>query len=167
MKRKILIIVSWTLVLVWMGVIYSLSNMNGEESTNKSEKTINLVIKKAVEATNDIGITNKNLESKKLNKISKNLDFPLRKLMHVTEYFILTLLLINAFYQSGLKDKKMFIYSLTISILYACSDEIHQAFADRTSSFIDVLIDTCGSLFAVFIIKIIKKFKKKYISKAY
>jgi len=162
MKRKIIIIISWLLVLAWMGVIYYLSDMNGIESTNKSEKTINLVIKKTIEKTNEVGITNKNPNSSKVSEISEDLDYPLRKIMHAFVYFILTLFLINAFYQSGIKDKKMFIYSILICFLYACSDEFHQSFSGRTSSFIDVLIDSFGGTLAILIVLISKKNKKKY-----
>ena len=165
MKRKLIIIISWLLVLGWMGVIFFLSDMSGTESTRRSEKTINSVIKKTLEATNEVGITKTNPDSKKVKKVSEELDYPMRKLMHASVYFILTLLLINAFYQSGVRGKKIFIYSIIFCFLYACSDEFHQSFTQRTPSFLDVIIDTCGGTIAIFLILIIKKIKLKQLKK--
>ena len=159
MKKIIIIIFSWLLVLIWMGVIYYFSNMTGSESTGKSIKTIETTIKKTVETTNEIGITNKNPDSKKVKEIAKDLNFPMRKIVHVFEYFILTLLLINALYQSGLRDKKLLIISFAIAFTYACSDEFHQSFTERTSSIIDVIIDMVGIITSILLIKIVKKIK--------
>lgn len=74
--------------------------------------------------------------------------------MHFTEYFILILLLYNAFCKSGRKNRKMLFPCLLICFMYVCTDECHQLFRERTSSFMDVLIDTSGGLIAVLIIKI-------------
>ena len=142
-----------------MGLIYYLSDMTGIESTAKSEGTINTVIKKTIDTTNEVGLTKKNPNSPKVKKLSEFLDYPLRKLMHMSEYFILTLLVINALYRSGVK-RKIFIYALIFSFAYACTDEFHQLFRERTSSILDVLIDTIGSLLAILLIKKIIKVKK-------
>jgi len=162
MKKKIIIFISWFLVILWMGLIYYLSDMNGVESTSKSEKAISTVIEKTVEVTNEVGITNKNPKSSKISKLSEFLDYPARKLMHASVYFVLTILVFNAFFQSDIK-KRIFIYSILFAFLYACTDEYHQAFSGRTSSFIDVLIDTFGSLIAILMIKIIIRLKHKKI----
>jgi len=161
MKRKIIIVISWILVFTWMGVIFYFSSMNGEESKNMSVKTIETTIKKTVEKTNEVGITNKNPDSKKIEQVAEKANFPIRKTMHAFEYFILTLLLINALYQSGLKGNKIFILALTACFLYACTDEFHQSFTSRTPSFIDVLIDTFGGIISIILIKLIIKIKSR------
>jgi len=75
----------------------------------------------------------------------------LRKLAHVTEYFILGLLLFRAF-RSDSADVKTWgwaFYSLLAVILFAAGDEFHQSFeATRTASIIDVGIDTLGGFLA-------------------
>ena len=161
MKKIIIITISWILVLAWMGLIFYLSNMNGEESTSKSTKVVETTIKKTVETTNDLGITNKKVEPKKVEKKAQELNFTARKSMHVFEYFVLTLLLINALYQSGVRGKKVFLIALIISIIYACTDEYHQYFRERTSSYIDILIDTSGALLSIILLSIIIKIKKR------
>ena len=75
------------------------------------------------------------------------LDFPLRKVAHFTVYAILARLLARAFIGSTFWSwKKIFVWSLVVSALYACTDEYHQGFVNgRHPSVRDVLIDTAGS----------------------
>lgn len=73
--------------------------------------------------------------------------FYLLKSFHVIEYTILSLLSYNAF--------RKFKFSLTVSYLYAVSDEIHQFFVPgRSSRFTDTLIDLAGILIGYVLIKI-------------
>lgn len=147
--------ISWFLVFLWMILIFTLSNMTGEVSTKASVGGIEKTITVIADTTNKMNITKKdNDQPKRIKKISKKLNYPVRKYMHVTEYLILTLLLYNAFCKSGIKNRKTLFLCLLICFLYACTDEFHQLFRERTSSFIDVLIDTSGGLIAVLIIKL-------------
>lgn len=81
-------------------------------------------------------------------------DFFLRKLAHITEYFIFTFLLYRAFSGSfRMHPLKLFIYPAALALLYAVSDEIHQYFVmGRCCSARDVLIDSIGIIcFLIFI----------------
>ena len=82
-------------------------------------------------------------------------DTILRKASHITEYFILTLLLYRAFKGSfNLSSFYLTFWSLGLSFLYAVSDEIHQAFVPtRNPSPNDVFIDTIGIIAFFFLIK--------------
>lgn len=72
-------------------------------------------------------------------------DFILRKLAHIFEYAVLTFLLIKALNQHQLSAKKVLIFSISLAILYAFSDEYHQSFIlERTGVFHDVAIDSIG-----------------------
>ena len=75
----------------------------------------------------------------------------LRKLAHVTEYFISGLLLFRAF-RNGSNKRREWIWafsSLLIIIIIAASDEIHQSFiSTRTASFVDVGVDIMGGFLA-------------------
>jgi VanZ family protein len=75
----------------------------------------------------------------------------IRKLGHVTEYFILGILLFRAFRSSWGKRGSLrwaFLSSLIIA-LYAATDEFHQSFVySRTASLLDVGIDTSAGLLA-------------------
>ncbi len=81
-------------------------------------------------------------------------DFFLRKIAHITEYFILTFLLYRAFKGSfNISVFGLFMYPVAFSLLYAISDEIHQYFIlGRCCSAKDVLIDSIGIIgFYIFI----------------
>jgi VanZ family protein len=75
----------------------------------------------------------------------------LRKLGHVSEFFILGILLFRAF-RGGSKEVRNLrwaVSSLLVVVLYAASDEFHQSFVTtRTASLFDVGIDTFGGILA-------------------
>ncbi|MEA2113131.1 MAG: VanZ family protein [Patescibacteria group bacterium] len=72
-------------------------------------------------------------------------DFVLRKLAHISEYFVLTFLLISALKQHCPSKRKIIIISFLLAFLYACSDEYHQTFIiAREGAAGDVLIDSVG-----------------------
>jgi VanZ family protein len=133
MKRKYL---RWILVIVWMGVIFTFSSQSGESSNENNRFVVYLF--------NLIGLD--------LDKMLRGLsDFIIRKAAHVTEYFILYLLL----YRALIKDynkRKALLLALLSTFLYACSDELHQAFVpERGPSFRDVLVDTAGGVLGMVI----------------
>ena len=79
-------------------------------------------------------------------------DFVLRKIAHVSEYFILTLLLIRALYSRQAKTgdfNKMVLLAVFLSIFYATTDEFHQSFVlGRNPALKDVCFDAAGALLA-------------------
>lgn len=145
MTKKIIKI---ALVVLWMGVIFSFSSDNSDKSTSKSDGII-INIYKAFHK----GEISKNEKEKIINRYV----FPVRKIAHFTEYFILGLLLISLINEYKKLELKYLILAIFICILYAVSDEIHQLFIDgRTAKIIDVIIDTSGSVTAIFIYNHIK-----------
>jgi VanZ family protein len=82
-------------------------------------------------------------------------DFILRKIAHMTEYFILAALFYRAFKGSfKLSNFNLIFWPLFLSFLYAASDEIHQSFVPtRSAAVTDVLIDTLGIIAFYFFIK--------------
>ncbi len=139
-----------------------MSSMDTNESNDKSKKTINEIIEKSVETTNNWGITDKHPSNNKMKQVIEKLNKPLRKVAHASEYLILTILLIVALTNSGVKGKTVFIIALIICFLYACTDEYHQTFVNgRTGQFTDTLIDTFGGFIGCLGIVIKNKIKKK------
>jgi VanZ family protein len=73
-----------------------------------------------------------------------------RKTGHLTEYFILSLLLFRAI-RAGRKGMRLGWALAAIGVVfgYAALDEFHQSFVPgRTPAFSDVIIDTCGGIVA-------------------
>lgn len=135
------------MALIWMIVIFGFSNMNTIESNGKSKGVIYSVVKCSIDITNRVNITNIDSNINAI-KITNKVNAPLRKVAHATVYFILGIILINAF--KYFNSNRIYLYSLIICFLYACTDEFHQSFVSgRTSSYKDVLIDTLGCIIGI------------------
>lgn len=81
--------------------------------------------------------------------LSLTWDVILRKIAHATEFAILTFLLLRAF---GRPMPLRMVFALALGVLYAASDEIHQAFVPgREPAGLDVLIDAVGAFAGVLI----------------
>lgn len=130
-------IVKILLLILWMIVIFILSNQNGSESTSLSEGFTNITI------CNFINNCNPEVYS-----------FIVRKLAHFTLYFILGIFSIINFKN----DKNGLINALIICIIYAFFDEIHQMFINNRSGEVrDIIIDSISSLSSILLIYKIRK----------
>ncbi len=88
----------------------------------------------------------------------------IRKAAHVTEYFVLGLILIRAFCDARVRAWKLRWSAAAVTILafYAMSDEFHQSFVStRTASIIDVGIDTIGGIISQVFIALFYYLDKK------
>lgn len=149
-KERIKIIISWQLVIIWLIIIFMFSNMDTIKSNDTSKGIINSVVDITIENSHSIGIIEEIPTSEEKQIIVNNLNLPLRKIMHFTEYLILSLLLLNTLTKTNIKNK--YFITIIICFLYAITDEYHQTFIDgRTGQFIDVLIDTAGSILGLII----------------
>ncbi len=145
-KNKILSII---LLVLWLSLIFFFSNQNGELSSNSSSLVVNIV-------NSFLKLFNPKIDI----SIYPITVFIIRKLAHMFLYFILYLLTYYLMYQFNLK--KRFILSLLFCIFYAITDEVHQLFInERSGQIIDVIIDTLGSIIAIFFLKVITFFKRK------
>ena len=134
MKKVINII----LIILWMGLIFVLSNDTAEASSKKSDGLI-------VRCVQDI--IKRDLSTKEKEKVLKYLVKPVRKSAHFFLYFVLGILIINLFKSFELFNYKTILLAILLCFLYACSDEIHQLFIKgRSCEVRDILIDTIGSL---------------------
>ena len=110
-----------------------------------------------------------NMVSTAWNSILPNTKFDedyvhllIRKGAHFSVYLILGILTSNALCISDVPLKKQILYALTISILYAASDEFHQSFVPgRGPSIIDVGVDTGGAIVGIFIYQGIRRLINK------
>ena len=93
-----------------------------------------------------------------MNSFVEKLNMPLRKCIHASVYFVLSILIFNCLKITKIKNWKISVSSVILSFAYACTDEIHQIFVSgRTGQWIDVLIDTFGAILGVIVINIIFK----------
>lgn len=139
MKRKYF---KWALVIIWAAVIFIFSSQTGDISDNNNKFIVGLF--------KVIGI---NLDS----YFGDVIHFIIRKLAHFLEYFILYYLVYGALVED-INHKPALAASLAFVFIYACSDEIHQAFVPgRGPAVRDVLVDTGGGLICM----LLKSFWRK------
>ena len=142
-------IISVILVVVWMSVIFSFSNQQGEGSGNTSRKVCEVII-------SIVDISDQYTEMEK-EQIIKILEPVIRKEAHYTIYLIGGILIANSVYQFYNKEQKMILISTIIGVLYAISDEVHQlAVAGRSGRIIDVIIDSLGIMTGIMLFLVIK-----------
>lgn len=150
MKKKIKIIISWLLVILWMFVIFMFSNMPGEESDSKSKGTINTVVEVVVAIADKLEIIDEKPTSFTIEQFVEKINIPLRKFMHAFIYLVLGVLVFNALKVSNVENKKIVLIAFLICFIYACTDEYHQTLiAKRSGELRDVLIDTTGSIIGI------------------
>ena len=143
MKNKRLII-SWSLLIGWMLLIFFMSNQPADISTKQSDLVIKL-----------FSIINIDLNT----HLGELASFLVRKSAHFMEYFILYCFSI-AVCKHYVPIKKARIYCLFIVLGYAISDEIHQYFIPgREMAIRDVAIDFLGGVLGFMVNWIIYKIK--------
>ncbi len=85
-------------------------------------------------------------------------DFFLRKLVHISEYAVLTLLLCRALKGHQLTKKRILVLAIVLAVLYALADEYHQTFiSGRVGALSDVLIDSLGVFLVVYFVSLKRK----------
>lgn len=152
MIRKIIKLI---IVILCMVIIFSFSTDTGAESNKKSDGVIISICKTFIK--HDLSTKEK---EKYINKYVKLV----RKSAHFLIYLILGISIISLIKEYQIINSKALLIAITISFLYACSDEIHQLFVNgRTGKIIDVLIDTLGSIVGVYLYYYIYKFRRKKV----
>lgn len=126
---------AWLLCAIWMGVIFVMSAMPGDTSSQQSGRIVQLLMKLIALLFGEGAAQGLDMQ---------RVSFLVRKLAHMTEYAILFILYRHALALSG--ARRPGLTALVMSAAYACTDEIHQGFVDdRMPSAVDVMIDTAGA----------------------
>ena len=145
MKKKYMI--CFIILFVWLGFIFIMSNTSSSESTRQTKSLINNI----VNTTNKINI----IDNIDINTATKKLFTPIRKIAHITEFFILSIIVIILLKNKIIDYNKLLLISMSICFIFACIDEYHQTFIPgRSGQFSDVLIDMIGVIFACILFRI-------------
>lgn len=144
-------ILSFTVMLVWMMVISGFSAQSGEESSGVSR-----AVSECVADVYRIEIQ-PDMTEEEVSLLADKIELPVRKLAHMTEYAILSLLAYLTMFCFGLNRYRN-AAAVGFCMIYALLDEAHQLFVPgRSGQLTDACIDTAGALFAMFIVFCIKK----------
>lgn len=135
-----------------MVLIFKFSSSNGEDSTKQSMGLIGKTIGVIAE------IINPDITEEEKLVLYEKYHVPVRKLAHISEYFILCLLVCMFLCTYNISYKKIIVYSFIFCFLYACSDEVHQLYVPgRSGNIKDVFIDSIGISFVL----VVYYFKKR------
>ena len=140
---------SFTLLFIWMGVIFLFSSEGHDASSSRSDAVIHL-IPHASHWSHEL------------------LTFITRKLAHSFNYFILGILMLNVVRDFVSQARRQVILSGLCVMLYAVSDEIHQIFVPgRGPLVMDVLIDSVAGVLGIALFYGLMKFiARRRIAKA-
>ena len=132
-SKTIIIFISWSLVLLWMGVIYGLSAQVATESNALSHGVTEVVVE-----TIEKVVPSASLDVDTLNHF-------VRKNAHFLAYLLLGMLVSHALARNGLHGRENAKHTLMICVLYAVSEEAHQMLVPgRGPAAFDVMIDSFG-----------------------
>jgi Predicted integral membrane protein len=128
----------WLPVLLWLGVIFvgSTDLMSAEHTS----RIIGPILRWFDPSVSTVAIA--------------QVQFVVRKIAHVSEYAILSVLILRALSQAQWRGRALRAASVTLamSAVFAATDEFHQSFVpSRTASGRDVMIDIVGVLVGVMI----------------
>ncbi len=147
-------IISIMVVLMWMSVVFYFSNQQGEGSGNTSRTVSKIIV-------NIIDIQ-KQYTSQQTEELIQIVEPIIRKIAHYTIYAIGGLAIANCVYQFFNKENIMIGISMTIGVLYAISDEIHQfIIPGRSGNIKDVVIDSLGIVTGIIVFLLTKEIYKK------
>lgn len=145
-------------VIIWMIFIFYMSGKTGQESSGQSGK-ISLFITNLLEKVRQD-------PTQEIQNLQDILELVIRKTAHMTEYAILFLLSYLAMVKISMSQSRFYNRSIAvlISLLYACSDEMHQLLVPgRSGRMIDVGIDMAGVLIVLICMLLSKNTKWKII----
>ena len=124
MKRVLLFFLkplSFLPALLIMYAIFQFSAQTGEVSGNLSYE----VSYKIVEIGNKV--LDKGLEEWQIGEYATRIEYPIRKIAHMSEYFILAIAISFPFYVYGVRGFPLMLVAGLICVAFACGDEYHQS----------------------------------------
>ena len=148
MKNKKKIIIYSIVVVLFLLVIFLFSQADSSKSNGLSKS----LIKQGM-------VIYEKILDKKINKelFVIKLNYPIRKIAHFTEYFILAILIYKLLFYVKKNMNLIYFNTIMLCLMFASFDEFHQLFiGGRTGRFLDILIDTSGGILATFIMYLIK-----------
>lgn len=158
MKIKLFRVITVILIICTMFTIYKFSGQNGTQSKGISTKISKGIL--------NLSSKYRELESKEQKRVLQKTNAVIRKIAHFSIYTMLGLLLMGLMIKTKLQDKWRILIALSLGLLYAISDELHQSFSPgRTPKATDVYIDMLGIVIGILLVLLAKKIYDKNTTK--
>ena len=158
MKKYILKVAVWLPVIMILLFIFGFSSQDGEESGGLSRKAADIL----VSAAEKVDIVE--LDDSKRQQLIEDMQYPIRKLAHMTEYGVLATFVYIALAVDGLIWRFTGFAAVGMTFIFAGADEFHQTFVPgRCGAFSDVLIDMTGALIFIIVCTAIDRRRKNVL----
>ena len=146
--RAILKPLSFLPALAMMYVIYGFSAQDGITSGNLSYKVSEIIVETANESF-DL-----HWSAQEEAQYIQRINYPVRKLAHMTEYCLLAIAISFPLYVYGVRGVWLILLAGAICVGFASFDEYHQSFvSDRGPSVRDVGIDSIGVTVGILLVQ--------------
>ena len=150
MKLNIIRGILITALIAIFVTIFGFSNQNSETSAGLSQKVTNFV----VEFVPSI----KNMPEKEKEQAEYRIEKVIRKIAHYSIYTLVGILLMALMSTYKIKELDRIAISMIIGVIYAATDEIHQAFVPGRGPLVtDVILDSIGVLTGICIVLLVYK----------
>jgi len=147
-------LLSWVLVAAYLTFMFVLSHQDGITSNSLSESIAN-ALKPYMPAPAALGGS----------MYTTDFNGLIRELAHFLEFFILAILIHIALYSCRVREGRNAVLTLSICLLCAAIDEIHQSFVPgRSPVAIDLIIDAAGGIFGLIFVYLISIIKEKIMN---
>lgn len=160
-KTKLKRIIEFILFLpaiMLMCTIFYFSSQPGDESSDRSSQASYEIV------DSKYNLMNMDVAEWRKWKEASEINLYVRKAAHMSEYAVLFIMIyapLILVYNN--KHKNQMLASFSLCVLYAISDEIHQYFVPgRTSTPVDVIIDSVGTILGLFFVCFLCRFIEKY-----
>lgn len=148
--RFVLKPLSFAPAVVVMYMIFRLSAQDGMTSGQLSYKISHKIV------TTADSVLDKDWTEEKIKNYSNRIHHYVRKLGHVTEYFVLAVSVAFPLYVYGVRGFALMLVAGLFCVGFAGLDEYHQSFvAGRGPSKRDVAIDSIGIFIGIFLVRIV------------
>ncbi|MBR4832131.1 MAG: VanZ family protein [Butyrivibrio sp.] len=148
--RFVLKPMSFLPAIIMMCLIFMLSSQEGDASSQLSYKVGVKIFTYANETLD------KGWSQEKIENLSLDYQYYVRKAAHFTEYFLLAVSVAFPLYVYRVRGVLLVFLAGIICVAYAGLDEYHQSFvAGRGPQLKDVFIDSCGSFVGIIVTRIV------------
>ena len=154
-KDKIIKLVLWCAVALWMALIFNFSAQTATESLETSDSVLEVVLR-------FLDSSFEKLSEAEQAARCEWLSFYIRKAAHFSVFGVLGVLCAAAVSRYTVSVAVSGITAAAISIAYAVSDEIHQHFVPgRACRIFDICVDSAGSLVGIAVFMLILCYVRK------
>lgn len=145
-RYPVKIFFAWLMVIIWMGIIFSLSHRSPESTQRISESVAGLLAELSSEQPAD--------------DLVPLIAQWVRDIGNALIYLVLAALVSIAFSSLLIHDLPNAGLTMVVCVLYALSDELHQAMVPgRSSQLRDFVIDVIGIVAGIFLYQMISLFR--------